>query len=1132
MGVTYIFGRVGSGKSQYIMKEMKERIEGPGSHPLFLIVPEQFTLQAERDLIEKQDLEGIMRAEVLSFTRLAYRVFSEVGGLTRTPINDIGKNIVIRKIIEEVEDKLTIYKGISRQEGFLSSLRDIFCEFKQQGIRPEDLNFQSGNIDEDSILKMKLSDIAFIYGKFNDYLENRYLDNEDHLNLLIEYIDRATFIKGGEVWIDGFHVYTPQMLKIIEKLLVNAKEVYISFTMEVDGENNSDNSLFQLPWETFRQVKAVAEDLKIEESIIDLNKETGKFIDKSKEIIHLERELFRYPYQPYEKEIRDINIFAASNLYSEIEYVAREIKKLVRDKGYRYRDIAVVSGDFEGYRGELKRSFIEYHIPYFMDEKRNIMDHPIVEFVLSALDIIIKGYPKHEVFRFIKTGFTGLSKDEGEILENYGLQYGIRGKGWLEDFDLGDEDLEDINNSRLLIIKPLKNLQGKIRENKTSKNITRALFEFLQEMEVHEKLDIWIKDLEAEGRFEYVNENAQIWNTMMEIFDQIYEILGDSPISLREYRKLLESGFASCELGVIPSTIDQVLIGNLERSKSHDIRTLFVVGVNDGILPSYHEDEGVLLNHERNHLKELGLELAINEEKSLLMDNFLIYTTFSKPRDSLYLCYALGDEEGRAKRPSILIDRLKKIFPKIEVKSEILQERDNPLRLVSTPRSTFKYLVENLRLYLDGRGFNDLWWDVYDWYFKESSWNSKRDLVLEGLFYQNRLGYVKEAKARSLYSLPIRSSVSRLESFARCPFSHFISYGLRPKERKVFEVEGPDIGRVFHYSMERFAKKSKEQNIDWRHMNKTECQDIVGEVMGELAKEFQHGIMLSTHRYQYLMTRLTQVSTRALWTLLQQLKTGKFEIYGHEVPFGLGRKIPPIIIQLDDGELIYLEGRIDRVDILRMEGKNYFKVIDYKSGNKAFDLSDIYNGLQLQLLVYLEAAMAIGMDSEKNDNYPAGVFYFKIDNPLIKASNASAEEIKREISKELKMRGLLVKELDIIRAMDEGIEGHSDIIPVSINKDGSIGRRSSVATREDFENLIRHIKNLIREISKEMLKGNIKINPYRKGNENSCTYCNYKAICQFDSSLPGYKYRSVDKLRDEEVLKRLRRGEAGDEKLD
>ncbi|AKL96785.1 ATP-dependent helicase/deoxyribonuclease subunit B [Clostridium aceticum] len=1126
MGITYITGRAGTGKSFYVLTQIKERLQQQVKHPLILITPEQFTLQAERDLIEKQQLDGILQAEVLSFTRLAHRVFNEVGGLTKVPVNTVGKSMIIKKILDEKGSLLTVYKNTSKQEGFIGKLNDMICELKQYDISPLDLNRATDEIQEDSILKMKLSDIALIYHEFSRYLENRYVDNEDHLNLFMENIEKAGFLEEAEIWIDGFHVFTPQTLKIIEKLLLKAREVHITFTLELRGKER-EKDLFQVPENTHLKIKKIAHQLNIEEKVVNLDLHKRQEMGKTKEIAHIEEEFFSYPYRQFTKKVENIKVFAGLNPYTEVEHIAAEIIALVRERGYRFKDIAVVSGDFEGYSGIIKRVFEEYDIPYFIDEKRSIMNNPIIEFILAALETTLKNYQYREMFRLMKTGFTDLTKEEQEILENYVLRYGIRGDQWLQPFNKGEDEekLLWLNEMREKLIEPLNKFHKKLKKDKTSQEITKAFFTFLQEMKIEEKLEKWIKVLKEKERFDYVNENTQIWNTVMEIFDQIYEILDESKISVKKYYRILESGFSACEIGVIPSTIDQVLVGNIDRSRSHDIKALFVAAVNDGILPSLQEEEGIFLDHERKALEAAGMELSASGETKLFQQNFSIYSAFTKPQEYLWISFAVGDEEGRAKRPSILIDRFKKVFPQLVVEGDIINTLENQLHLVAAPTSTFKYLAENLRLHVEDKPMEDLWWDIYHWYDHQPYWQGKKDMMIEGLFHENQVRYIDKGRVRGLYdSSPIKTSVSRLETFVKCPFAHFINYGLKPKERKEYALRTPDVGKLFHDSMEKFAKLTKEKKINWLDMGQVESDAMMEEIMQQLAKDFEHGVMLSTHRYKYLINRLTRISKKALWTLVQHIKKGDFIPYDHEVIFGEGYTIPGIIIELDDGEKIILEGRIDRVDILEDEEGNYFKVIDYKSGNKEFNLSDVYYGIQLQLMVYLEAVMALKNQWRKGKNYPAGVFYFKIDDPMVKTTDKAVEKIEKEINKAFKMKGLVLKDLKVIKGMDNEIEKYSDVIPVSLNQDETVGKKSAVATEEDFRNLMIHVKNIMKEIGKEILKGNIEIQPCKNGKQVSCQYCDYGGICQFDTVFRDNHYKNIKALTSEEVLEKLRQG--------
>ncbi|MDI9476546.1 MAG: helicase-exonuclease AddAB subunit AddB [Natronincolaceae bacterium] len=1130
MAIRYIFGRAGSGKSYLVLEEIKKRLEEEGDNKLILLVPEQFTLQAERDLIGKQELEGIMRAEVLSFTRLAYRVFNEAGGLTRVPINELGKNMVLRKIADESSKELSIYGSIAKQDGFIIKLNELICEMKQHDISPIELTMEFNEMEEDTILRRKLEDIVLLYERFGTYLRDKYIDNEDNINLLIENIEKAEFLRDAEVWIDGFQNFTPQRLRVMEKLALRVKNITITLTMELNSKER-DRDLFHISQKTYLKIRAIAQKLKLKEEVIDLNVIRRDVLPKAKEIGHIEKELYSYPYRQYTDDIVSLEVFAASSLYTEVENVAAQIIHLVRDRGYRWKDIALVSGGLDQYRMILKRVFEEYDIPYFMDEKRSIMNNPMVELILSGVEILAGGYRYEDVFRFLKTGFSDFTKDEIEKLENYVLQHGIRGKNdYLEPFTKGDEkELSEYNDLRERFIAPFIRFEKRVYRKKKVGHITRALFEFIKGLNIEEKLDKWIENLRDRRYFEYVNENTQIWNKIIEIFDQLIEILSDESMTLKEYGRILEAGFEACKIGVIPTTVDQVLAGSIERSKSHDIKALFIVGVNDGILPLTKEDSGILLNHERKSLEKKGLSMGTTLETSLLEEQFMIYSAFSKPTEYLWVSYALADQEGGALRPSILIDRLKRLFKNLDIKNDIVNTSGHQMHLITTPISTFKYMTENMRLSLDKRPIETIWWDVYNWYTEQSAWEERCNLMIRGLFHRNQVTYIGEKSAKQLYDIPIYSGVSRLEGFACCPFYHFVSHGLRPKERKECGLTDPDIGKFFYNSIEQFNQEVVNEKIDWKDLSKEQSDHLVEKIIDEMIPQFEHGIMLSTYRYKYLVNRLKRISKRAMWTLTEHIKKGEFVPYGHKIVFGIEGNLPPITIELDDGEKIYLEGRIDRVDILNSEDGNYIKIINYRSGSNDFSLSDVYYGFQIQLLVYLDAILS--NEGKKHDMkvYPGGLFYFKIDDPMINTTQKVVEEVEKEINKKLKMKGLVLKDVNIIKKMDEEIGVYSDIIPAGITKAGEITKLSSALDEEDFKALINHVRMLVKEIGKEILKGYVKIEPYKKGQDTPCKYCEFISICQFDSSFYENKHKYIKELKDEEVLDKIRKQYNDDE---
>lgn len=1128
MKLRFILGRAGSGKTHRILDEIEYRLKENNNHKLVLIVPEQFTLQAEADLIFKKNLEGIMRVEVLSFQRLGYKVLNEAGGIKKTAINGLGKIMVLRKIFEENTKDLTVFRKASSQDGFLSNFSQLISELKKDDIPANLIKEKSDTMEQDNMLKRKLEDIHLIYNKFNEYMEGRYTDDEDKMNLVIEKLDDSIYFDDAEIWVDGFNGFSALEYKILEKLMLKSRKLNIALTLDIT--NPRDLNLFTPTDNTYNRLRNMARENGVEErkTILD-NIEMYK-ID---EIRHIEKELFSYPYRRFEKVTERVNVFYSMNQYREIEYVASQIVSFVRDKKYRWRDVAVVCNHIDLYSPTIKRVFSEYGIPYFIDEKRSIMNNPIVKLILSSLEIISRNFRYEDVFRFIKTGFSGLDKNEYERLENYVLRYGIVGDKWLEDFIYEGENLEEINKIRSKFTAHFIKFKSRIKTKNTINDLTKYLFEFLTDMSIEEKLNIIIEKQKEKGYLELVNENTQIWNIVMEVLDQLVEILGDTKVTIKEYIKILESGLSEYQIGIIPPTMDQVLVGNLDRSRSHDIKVLFVVGANDGILPSTVEDEGLLLDEEKTEMKSIGLNLSSDGESKAREEEFSIYTSFSKPSEYLYISYALGDSEGKTLRPSIIIDKLRKVFPKLNICSDIVKNEEIDIDLITTPISTFKYLVENLRLKLDGNNIGEIWQEVYNWYYNEIKWREKLNVIIEGLFHNNQQEKIGEEYSRRLYQLPFRTSISRLETYVNCPYSHFIKYGLRPEERKIYEIRTPDIGLLYHNSIEEFSKELAIENLNWHMLNREKSDEIVERVLDNMIDEFQHGLLLSTHRYKYMVNRLKRISKRALWTITEHIRSGDFVPVQHEVIFGEGpdSKIPPIIISLPNGEEVKLEGRIDRVDILEGEEGSYVKIIDYKSGTKAFNLSDAYYGLQIQLLVYADAIISNGDKLIKNQVYPAGIFYFKIDDPMIESDEDDLDLIEKEIAKKLKLDGIILKDINIVKSMDRNIEetNSSSIIPVSMKKDGEFTKNSSVIDKEDLDNLIKHVKGLIAKIAEEILKGKIRIEPCKEDKYVSCAYCEFSSICQFETSFEDNKYRNIKKLKDEDVLLKLKEETGGED---
>lgn len=1121
MTVRYLTGRNSTAKSQHIFSEIKQALHSGTENRLILLVPDQFTFQTERDLICSLDVPGIMQVEVLSFNRLGERVINEAGGRTRTTIDEQGKHMVLRKVINDNLHNLGIYSKVAEHPGFVEQVSELIAEIKRYQVNIDDMVAACTS----EAMLAKTSDIKVIYNAFNDYLQGRYIDLEDKSNLVVEKMTNCSWLKDSHIWIDDFITFTPQRLQVIEQLLLLAEEITFSFTLDLSASRR-DAQLFSPSNYTYKKIHSLADNLGLKQELIvvpDID------ADQKVALKHLEKELYAYPSRVWEDEVEGLSVFAAANISSEVEQAASRIIKFARENSWHWKDIVIICSDMENYSYLIRRIFPEYGIPFFIDDKRDIMDNPIIEYLMALLDILIRNFRFDDVVRMLKTGLLDLTADDVEELENYMLAYGIQGDKWKHDFIYGPpEELEKLNQLRIRIAEPIFELQTNIKSATSYAARTRQLYDFLEQRSIQTGLLNWIENLREQNMHEQVLQNTQVWNIVMQIFDQIVTIMGDDICTLKEYRSVLESGFTSFKLGMIPPTVDQVIIGSLQRLKSRGARGLMVLGVNDGKLPAAGNPNGILLDEEKQGLEEKGIILSSSREQRMDEERFIIYSALTRATDEVVLSYALADVQGKALRPSLLIDRVKKIFPRIKQNSDLVENRMSQLQLVSTPISTYKYLIENMRRFLDDKPIEDFWWDILGWYQNNPDWEALHTMTGKAFFHRNQLHYVEPKEAKRLYTRPFRTNVSQLEKFAACPFAHFIQYGMRARERKQYTVEFPDIGNIFHESILKYGNRISEEKHDWLNLTQDQCEVMVDEIMEELTADYGNGVFQSNNRYMNLKDRLKRVSRRATWTITEHMKKGEFQLLGHEIAFGKGKDFPAIEVELNNGEILYLEGRVDRIDYFNLPDSTYIKIIDYKSGNKYMQIDDVYYGLSLQLFIYLSALLKSDHPNFQSTLKPAGVFYFKIDDPMITTEQMDMDKIESELRKALKMRGITLKDVEVVRAIDREIVKDSEVLPVTLKSDGDFSKNSSVLSEDEWHVILNYVEAKVAGLSEQILSGRVSIEPYKKNNnDNACTYCNYKAICQFDMLFEGNQYKYLQKYNMEQVLQLMEKPEEG-----
>lgn len=1147
MGLKIIYGRAGTGKSTFCINQIKKKINNSPTNKLILLVPEQFTFQTENKVLNAIGERYVLNAEVLSFKRLAHNVFNECGGATRTIMGDAGKSMLIFKVLEDLGDNMTVFKNASRQKGFIDIASKTITEFKKYNVNNEVLDLTINEI-EDENLKMKMEELKDVFNEFNSRLHEGYVDEEDQLLLLNEKLDGCSLYDGAEIWIDEFSSFTPNQLSVIGKLLKRAKSVNITLSIDEVNSPKGESDLFVATKNTEKRLMNLIQEEGIAfNGYINLNKDIPYRFKENKELAHIERQLYAYPFKQYGGKNNSLRLYRANNNYDEIEFVAKDILRLVREKQYRFKDISVICRDVDNYEKVVSAIFAEYEIPYYIDKKIDIASNPLIVFINSAVDIISKNWTYESMFKYLKTGlikeFRGIEGAELiDELENYVLAYGIKGKKWMEEWvnysssilkeeEISEENkqrLERLNDIRETIVAPLDEFNKQCKGKKTLKEFATILYEFLDsKLDVMDTIDKYVEYFKENDMAIEAKEYSEVRDIFIDVLEQAVDVLGNEVMDLNEFMKVLNIGLSQYEMGLIPVALDQVNIGDITRIKSRGTKALYIIGVNDGVLPSASKEEGILSDNDREILLEKGISLASDTRTKIFEEQFLVYTAFTIAEEYLVVTYPLADFEGKSQRPSIIVHRLKKILPNVKEESEGFKLINDKYEKISAKLPTLNELMIAIRKNYDGAKIEDYWKYVYDWYLKEPKWKERIEYVRKGLEYTNLENNISKEKAKKLYEdnkNKISLSVSRLERYAQCPFAYYIQYGLKAKDRKIYEFTAPDLGSFMHEILDEFTNEIKEKDLKWSDLSKENCRNIINSLVDNQVKNNKSSILNSSKRYSYFTDRFKRILTKSVMVISEQMKRSDFEIYKNELAFGFSKDVNSIKLDLPSGESFYLNGRIDRVDKLNLEDETYLRIIDYKTGSKKFDLNKFYNGLQMQLLVYLDALINNSENIVENQAMPGAILYFRIDDPILKSKgDLTEEEIKSEVLKELKLEGLLLDDVKVVKAMDNTLEPgtHSLIIPANMKKAGDLGKNKALITMEQFELLRKYVNEKMVEICQNMIEGKIDIEPCKENKNIVCDYCNYSHICQFDSSLEDNRYKVIPKKKDEEIWKSI-----------
>ena len=1080
MSLQYIFGGSGAGKSTYLYNSIiKESIKNPLENYI-IVVPEQYTMATQKRVVELHPRKGVLNIDVVSFERLAYKVFEEVGAADYPILDDTGKNLIVRRVLEQNKKALRFFGSNISNTGFVSELKSVISEMLQYDISVDKLLDINKNVDNKSLLGMKLDDISLIYGGFKEFIKNNYITSEEILDLMCRKVTESSKIRGSVIAFDGFTGFTPVQYRLMAILLDMCKEVKVALTIDISEHvniNEGIESLFYMTKDTVAHLNRICDEGHINVDKVTVGEDIvlTRFA-ASKELAFLEKNIFRPGLRYYSGKVNDIVMYAGITPKDEIQYVSGEILKLTRLQGFRYNEIAVVTGDISVYGKLAANIFAQNDIPYFLDQKLHVTDNCLVEMITAVLDVIEKNYTYDSMFRYLRTGLTGLSDENIDILDNYCLAVGIKGRKqwstqWCRKFRSSGitTDLNMLNELRLKVMEPLTELDKELKEaDGNVRLMTTALYKFLVGLHCEEQMSLLAKS--------HGDEYRQIYKKIMELFDKIVHLLGSEKVSVKEYNRIMASGFDEIKIGLIPPTKDCVVIGDIERTRLDNIKAMFFIGVNDGYVPKKSDSRSVLSETDRQKLKEMEVSLSMSVREKAFVQRFYLYLIMTKTSGRLYITYAYNSMDMKAILPSYIVRMLKKMFPGMNVLSYDDTAKEHSY--IKIPKTELEWTDENLA-----------------------------KILADGV-------------ALKLYGKELTGSVTSFEQFASCQYAYFCRYGLDLSEREEYRFAVNDFGTILHAVIEDVSKNIKRNKKSFVLLSDEERRSLVSESIHAVADNYGNTILKSTSRNEYLIKRMEDLADKTLWAIGKQLADGLFTPDTFEKGF-LTR-----IEDLPHDVSFFMQGKIDRIDICEDDENVYVKVVDYKTGHADFDLFKTYYGLKIQLFTYMREAIAYEKKKHEGKNViPAGLLYYNIDNPIVETKQTDDSAIEELIRKELRMKGVVNSNKNIISKLDS-TEGTSLNIPVTVGKSGNIdASKSKVLTTEELLAVGRYVDKENLDKATKILDGSIHINPYEKGNENSCAYCPYNSVCGFSEDMPGVKFRRLEYMSPDDIWAQIKGNE-------
>ena len=1152
----FIAGRAGSGKTALCEREIAAEIARAALGPAcVLLLPEHMTYRIERELAEKLRGNGFLRAYVFGFRRFARQVLLGTGGLLRPRITEVGRRLMLRRILTQEGKNLAFFHRAARQRGFGATLSETLKELKSYQFTPENMQKAADGFQTtEDALADKLRDLALLATRFAEAMKGRYDDAEDMMQLLIEKLPSAQFIKGVRFWVDGFIFFNPQERQVLAALLAAGCDVTVTLPLDVniDAADNRGTGLFNRSYRTLQELQDVAKNVgakwKIDPVERSQRESAGRF--QAPALAAIEQGLFHAPIEPQENKGAGVQIVEAANRRIEVEAMAADILRRVREEGLRWRDIGILVREDEAYDGLLQLVLEDHAIPFFIDGRRETVHHPLSELVRSALEAI-RSWRQESVIRTLRTGFFGLTPEEIDKLENYVIEFGVRGaKRWMQEepwpwYERRSIDevettpakderrLAEINEIRQRAVAPLAAFAAELREGKTVRDFTTAVYDLMERLQVSATLAAWSEGSERHARLASAAEHRQVWEDMIELLDQLVEVGGDEPISRKDYEAVLSDGLDALAMKLIPPGLDEVTVASFDQNSLMNTKALYILGAQEGVMPRRSREKGLFSDADRQHIADAGYEIASGGTDGSLAEKFLLYRGFTEASDALWVSYALADGEGTGLAPSAYIGRLRRLLPDaafLSLPLELLapqssaQETTLPpeavLRL-SDGRSAVTGLAAALRGLRERGVLAPYWRDVYNWAEAQATLAEPLDLALSGLFAKPAMHQLPAPLALALFAPKRRltGSVTRFESYRACPFQHFANYGLRLKERKTYKFQKLDLGNLLHGFLHKFGVALEEAHRHWGDVGEQERLDLVHTILDTLAPRLQNEIFASSKAYEHLLSRIALTADHTLQRLIEMDRVSQFHPAFFEQAFGFGTgAMPPLVYDLPQGVRLEVTGKIDRVDF--DESGRYFLVVDYKTGAAALNVIDVYYGWRLQLLTYLLVMKNYLQTTKESERLPAGVLYCLVQHRWwVAPKKPTDDEARSHFDELLQMPGWVLADPEVVKEIDAS----GRFFNVRLTKTGTINAydRQKLKTKEDFLALLTYVDHMLEKTGEDILLGDIEAQPYQHGGFDACAFCTYKLLCGYDPLL-GSRALVPDGRKEDEVLSEMK----------